>query len=78
LSIRDGYSTHSSTTSSGCRGYGSDFITRAARIGIETVVTPIDTPQANGVVERPIGTLRPECTDHSIVLSEQHVCLGVL
>ena len=40
------------------RSYGSDFIARARRIGIETVLTPIRTPQANGVAERLIGTLR--------------------
>ena len=57
------------------RCYGGDFIARALRIGIETVLTPIHTPQANGVVERLIGTLRRECTDHIIPLSERHLCL---
>ena len=34
-------------------------------------------PKANAVVERVIGTLRRECTDHVIVLNEQHL-LSVL
>ena len=45
----------------------------AARIGIETVLTPIHTPQANGVVERLIGTLWRECVDHIIPLNERHL-----
>lgn len=52
---------------------GADFIARASRIGIETVLTPIHTPQANGVVERLIGTLRRECVDHIIPLNERHL-----
>jgi len=55
------------------RCYGADFIARASRIGIETVLTPIHTPQANGVVERLIGTLRRECVDHIIPLNERHL-----
>ena len=31
---------------------------RARRIGIETVLTPIAAPQANGIAERLIGTRR--------------------
>ena len=34
-------------------------------------------PKANAVVERVIGTLRRECTDHIIVLNAQHL-RGVL
>lgn len=57
------------------RSYGGDFIARTLRIGIETVLTPIHTPQANGVVERLIGTLRRECTDHIIPVNERHLRL---
>lgn len=45
---------------------------RAARIGIETVLMLIHTPQTNGVVERLIGTLRRECVDHIIPPNEWH------
>ena len=55
------------------RSYGKDFIHRAARIGITTIVTPIRAPNANAVAERVIGTLRRECLDHMIVLNEQHL-----
>ena len=36
------------------------------------VLTPIRAPQANEIVERPVGTLRRDCTDHIIPLSERH------
>ena len=56
------------------RAYGRDFIARAKRLGIETVLTPIRAPQANGVAERMVGTFRRECLDHIIPLSERHLC----
>jgi putative transposase len=55
------------------RCYGKDFMQRAARIGIATIVTPIRAPNANAVAERVIGTLRRECLDHLIVLNERHL-----
>ena len=55
------------------RCYGADFVARAKRIGIQTVLTPIATPQANGVAERLVGTLRRECLDHVIVMNERHL-----
>jgi transposase InsO family protein len=33
----------------------------------------VRSPRANAVAERLIGTLRRECCDHLIVLSEQHL-----
>ena len=59
------------------RSYGTDFVDRAARIGIETVLTPIHAPQANALVERVIGTIRRECLDHVIAINERHL-RGVL
>ncbi len=55
------------------RSYGRDFIPKAARIGIETVLTPVRAPNANAIAERVIGTLRRECLDHIIVFNERHL-----
>jgi transposase InsO family protein len=55
------------------RSYGTDFVQRAARIGITTIVTPVHAPNANAVAERVTGTLRRECLDHLIVLGERHL-----
>ena len=55
------------------RSYGGDFIGKAKCIGIETVLTPIRAPQANGIAERLVGTLRRHCTDHFIPLGERHL-----
>ena len=55
------------------RSYGADFIGRARQIGINTVLTPIATPQANAIAERLVGTLRRECLDHIVVFNERHL-----
>ena len=55
------------------RCYGSDFVAKASRIGIHTILTPVRAPNANAVAERVIGTLRRECLDHMIVLNERHL-----
>jgi len=55
------------------RNYGGDFVTKAAGIGITTVLTPIRAPKANAIAERVIGTIRRECLDHLIVLNERHL-----
>lgn len=53
--------------------YGGDFGTRAAGIGITAIRTPVRAPQANGIAERVIGTMRRECLDHVLVWNERHL-----
>jgi Integrase core domain len=54
--------------------YGGGFATRAAALGIETLLTPVRAPRANAVAARVIGTLRRECLDHHlVVLNERHL-----
>ena len=53
--------------------FGSNFVARAGRIGIKTILTPYRSPKANAVAERMVGTFRRECLDYLIVLNEQHL-----
>ena len=41
--------------------------------GIEVVRTPARAPQANGVAERFVRTVRTECFDRLLVLNQQHL-----
>ena len=40
--------------------------------GIEIIRTPFRTPQANGVAERFVRTVRSECLDWLLILNQQH------
>jgi putative transposase len=42
-------------------------------LGLRILKTPVRSPQANAVCERLLGTLRRECLDYLIPLSEHHV-----
>jgi putative transposase len=53
--------------------YGESFLRAARGVGIEVIPTPIAAPKANAHCERFIGTLRRECLDHMLILSERHL-----
>jgi hypothetical protein len=53
--------------------YGGDFVPRAARLGIDTLLTPFRAPKANAIAERVVRTLRNECLDHVLILNERHL-----
>ncbi len=41
--------------------------------GMEIVLTPRHTPQANAVAERWIRSVREECLDHLLILNQRHL-----
>src|SRR5262249_10543992 len=53
--------------------YGRDFVTKARRLGIDTLLTPFRAPRANAIAERVIRTLRQECLDHVLILNGRHL-----
>lgn len=42
-------------------------------MGIEILKTPVEAPRANAYCERFMGSLRRECLDYMLILSEQHL-----
>src|SRR6201994_760067 len=53
--------------------YGEVFIRRLRSIAIRDRPTSPRSPWQNGYAERLIGSIRRECLDHVIVLSERHL-----
>jgi transposase InsO family protein len=53
--------------------YGSYFRQRVKNIGIKEVLTAPRSPWQNSYAERLIGSIRRECLNHVIVLSEKHL-----
>jgi Integrase core domain len=53
------------------RAFGVAFNARVRAIGIRD--RPTSFPWQNGYVERLIGSIRRECTDHMIVFNAEHV-----
>jgi putative transposase len=50
---------------------GFDDVFRGS--GLEIIRTPFRAPQANGVAERFVRTVRSECLDRLLILSDQHL-----
>src|SRR5207245_2771127 len=55
------------------RCYHGDFIPRAARLGIASLLTPVQAPKANAIAERWVGTLRRECLDYLIIFNARQL-----
>ena len=53
------------------RKYGEHFANVAAEI--EVLRTPVRAPRANAYCERFMGSLRRECLDHMLILSEKQL-----
>ena len=53
--------------------YGNGFTRCVHSLGIKQVVTARRSRWQNGYVERVIGSIRRECTDHVIVFNENHL-----
>jgi transposase InsO family protein len=53
--------------------YGADFRRRVKSMGIEEVIIAARSPWQSPYVERLIGSVRRECLDNVVVLSERHL-----
>jgi putative transposase len=53
--------------------YGPRFEHAVKGAGIELIHTPPYAPKANALCERFIGSIRRECLDHILILSDKHV-----
>jgi putative transposase len=53
--------------------YGDQFMRRVQSMGIHEVLTAPRAPWQNPFVERVIGSIRRECLDHFVILSEPHL-----
>src|ERR1019366_8744322 len=55
------------------RAYGAAFRHRLDAMGIRDGPVAPRSPWQNGYVERVIGSIRRECTDHAIIVEEEHL-----
>ncbi len=53
--------------------YGENFRHRLRDMDITEVLTAPQSPWQNPFAERLVGSIRPECVDHVIVLGEKHL-----
>jgi hypothetical protein len=56
------------------RAFGGTFKARVRAMGIRDRPTSFRSPWQNGYVERLIGSVRRECTDHLIAFNTEHLC----
>ena len=55
------------------RAFGVAFKARVRAMGVRDRPTSYRSPWRNGYVERLIGSIRRECTDHVIVFNAEHL-----
>lgn len=53
--------------------YGREFRPRIRSLKIEEVLSALVSPGQRAYVERLMGSLRPDCLDHMIILGERHL-----
>jgi putative transposase len=53
--------------------FGADFDRAAEAVGARVIKTAVHTPDMNATCERFLGSVRRECLDHVIVVSERHL-----
>jgi putative transposase len=53
--------------------FSAELDATVASLGLKAVKTPVRAPQANAFCERLIGTMRRECLDFMIPLSDRHL-----
>jgi len=53
--------------------FSAELNASLTHLGLKVITTPVRSPQANSLCERLIGTLRRECLDWIIPLSERHL-----
>ena len=53
--------------------YGDPFRNRLSGMGIEEVITAPQSPWQSPFVEGLVGSIRRECLDHVVVISEKHL-----
>jgi putative transposase len=53
--------------------FACEFDQSVRNLGLQVLRTPVRSPQANAICERLLGTLRRECLDFVILLTEDHL-----
>ena len=68
-----GFCAQISSSGPGLHSYGQGFVRRVRSMGIKEVKIAPRSPWQNPYAERFVGTLRRDCLNHVIVLSENHL-----